>query len=59
MLNNKLLVTTEPLNTYQIGEAYFVTHPLTGELHEITSGRSVTAEEWEAFLEFIGGLNLK
>lgn len=59
MLNNKLLVTTEPLDTYQIGEAYFATHPLTGELHEITTGRAVTTEEWEAFLEFKGGLALK
>ena len=52
MLNNNLLVTTESLETYQIGETYFVTHPLTGELHEITTGRGVTPEEWEAFLKF-------
>lgn len=59
MLNNKLLVIKDSLDTYQIGETYFVTHPLTGELHEIKTGRSVTAEEWEAFLEFKGGLALK
>ncbi len=51
--NGKMLVTPEPVNCYQIGENYFVVHPITGMLHEIESGRIVTADEGEAYLDFI------
>lgn len=51
--NGKILVTPEPVNCYQIGEKYFVVHPITGILHEIESGRIVTAEEGDAYLDFI------
>lgn len=49
---NLLLVTSEQLASVQIGECYFVTHPETGMMHEITTGRLPNEEEWDAYLQY-------
>lgn len=53
ILDGKLLVTPEPVTCYQIGENYFVAHPITGVLHEIETGRKVTVAEGDAHREYI------
>ena len=47
-----MLVYKVEIEAYRIGDKTFVVNPTDGYMHEITTGRSGTDEEWAAYREF-------